>query len=157
MFSIPEADKLTDGTSSVPSGSGDATANNQKPMMESADPNWASLCRGGRIWIGGHNSKARFALENRLRGAVRPLVGELEAAFLTPESMDEAVYFAQKLRPRLAPSGILWIAHQAVAGKDDSDKAWMDAGWIIAKGWVPFGEWALEEGLQLSAFRPVSA
>jgi hypothetical protein len=42
---------------------------------------------------------------------IRPPTGPLDAAFITPRSVDEALHFARKLRARMAPTGALWIIY----------------------------------------------
>lgn len=68
-----------------------------------------------RVWIGGQDLDARREVEDRLVGVVRPATGPIDLAFVTPLTVDEALYFASKLRPRLAPSGAVWIVHSAHA------------------------------------------
>jgi len=62
-----------------------------------------------RVWIGGHEVRARRELELRLENAARPSEGTLAAAFITPTSTDEATYFAGKVLPRLDSGGVVWI------------------------------------------------
>jgi len=66
---------------------------------------------GKRVWVGGHNLDARREIELHLAGTERPPTGPIDLAFVAPRSTDEAVYFAGKLRSRLAPTGLVWIVY----------------------------------------------
>lgn len=66
-----------------------------------------------RIWVGGNNTDARREIETYLLETARPPTGPLDAAFITPDTSEEAVYFAAKLRPRLTPN-----AHVCVVVSD---------------------------------------
>jgi hypothetical protein len=66
---------------------------------------------GMRVWVGGHNTAARTEIESHLVGTDRPPEGPIDLGFITPQSGDEAVYFAGKLRRRLVGPGVLWIVH----------------------------------------------
>ena len=66
---------------------------------------------GKRVWVGGHSTVAKREIEPLLDGASRPAEGPLDAGFVTPQSVDEAVYFASKLRSRVSPAGVIWIIH----------------------------------------------
>ncbi len=66
---------------------------------------------GLRVWVGGHDPNARREVEKRLAGTVRPPTGRVDLAFITPQSVDEAVYFAGKLRNRLVADGALWVVY----------------------------------------------
>ena len=64
---------------------------------------------GARVWLGGHNLHARRKVEKYLAGTVRPPTGPIDAALIAPKTVDEALYFACKLRDRVVAKGILWI------------------------------------------------
>jgi hypothetical protein len=64
-----------------------------------------------RIWIGGNNVPARRAIELLVGNMERPPTGEIDRAFLAPSTTDEAVYFARKLRSRLAADSFIWIVY----------------------------------------------
>lgn len=64
---------------------------------------------GGRVWVGGHNQGARRAVEALLVNVTHPPEGPLDRAFITPQTVDEATYFAGKIRVRLVPDGVIWI------------------------------------------------
>jgi len=66
---------------------------------------------GKRVWVGGHNVEARREIERYLEGTDRPPTGPLDLGFLAPQTADEAVYFAGKLRTRIVPIGLLWIVY----------------------------------------------
>ena len=44
-----------------------------------------------RVWIGGHQIEAKRIIEPYLTNATRPPTGEIDIAFITPESLDEAL------------------------------------------------------------------
>lgn len=69
----------------------------------------ASLRSGVRVWVGGHDRRARKFVERSLASVetVRPPEGPLDAAFITPQQADEAAYFLHKVTPRLNPSGVV--------------------------------------------------
>jgi hypothetical protein len=68
------------------------------------------LAPGKRVWVGGGNASAHREVESLLLADIeRPPTGPIDLAILTPQSTDEAVYFARKLRPRLRPHAPLWI------------------------------------------------
>ena len=66
---------------------------------------------GKRVWVGGHNVEARREIETYLMGTERPSTGPLDLGFLAPQTADEAVYFAGKLRSRIVASGLLWVVY----------------------------------------------
>ena len=69
------------------------------------------LSVGSRVWVGGHNTAAKRVIHTLLVGMVRPPTGLIDAGFITPSSVDEALYFAEKLRPRLRLGGVVWITY----------------------------------------------
>jgi hypothetical protein len=64
-----------------------------------------------RIWVGGNNTEARREIELLVGEAQRPPEGELDCAIIAPLTTDEAVYFARKVRSRLAPRRAIWIVY----------------------------------------------
>ncbi len=66
---------------------------------------------GVRIWMGGHNVAAKAEIEPHLTGTERPPEGPIDLAFIAPQTCDEAVYFAGKLRRRLSATGVIWVLH----------------------------------------------
>ncbi len=74
-------------------------------------PKLWGITPGLRVWVGGHDQNARREVEDRLAGAARPQTGRIDLAFITPQSVDEAVYFAGKLRNRLVANGALWVVY----------------------------------------------
>ncbi len=68
-----------------------------------------SLAPESRVWVGGHNLDARRVVERHLKDAIRPTLGPLDVAFITPNSADEAAYFASKLLERLAEGACIWV------------------------------------------------
>ncbi len=68
-----------------------------------------NLQSGANIWLGGHATEGKRLLHQQLIDMPRPPIGPIDAAFITPESMDEAIHFSQKLSTRLGPGKRLWI------------------------------------------------
>lgn len=64
---------------------------------------------GTRVWLGGHDIHTRRIIEKYLAGALRPPTGPIDAALIAPKILDEALYFACKLRDRVVAKGIFWI------------------------------------------------
>ena len=69
------------------------------------------IAPASRIWVGGNNVAARREIELLLGDLARPPTGEIDRAFVSPSTTDEAVYFARKLRPRLDPDSSVWIVY----------------------------------------------
>ncbi len=68
------------------------------------------LSPGKRIWIGGNNTNAHRQVESLVTVECdRPPTGPIDLAIVTPQSTDEAVYFARKLRSRLDAGATIWI------------------------------------------------
>jgi hypothetical protein len=110
-----------------------------------------------RIWIGGHDLDARREVSIRLVGAARPATGPIDLAFITPLTVDEALYFAEKLRPRLTPGGAVWIVHGET---DDSeqDATHLTAAQLAvaaaARGWTAAREVPISERSSSTRFEP---
>lgn len=66
---------------------------------------------GLRVWVGGHNVAARQEIETHAAGTERPATGPIDLGLLSPETPDEALYFAGKLRGRLSPGAMVWIVY----------------------------------------------
>ena len=64
---------------------------------------------GTRVWVGGHNTNARREVEEYLKAMIRPPSGAIELAFITPQSVGEAVYFTRKLCSRIECDGVVWV------------------------------------------------
>ncbi len=76
-----------------------------------------------RIWIGGNNLPARREIELLVGDLERPPIGEIDRAFISASTTDEAVYFARKLRPRLAPDSSVWIVYPKQGSPVEQDFA----------------------------------
>lgn len=63
-----------------------------------------------RIWVGGHNMGTKRAVAAVLDAARRPPTGPIDLAVIAPASVEEAIYFAEKVWPRLEDRASLWIA-----------------------------------------------
>jgi hypothetical protein len=100
---------------------------------------------GKAVWLGGNDVAVRQVLENSLSSAHRPAGGPLDVAFVTPLSVDEAVYFACKLKKRFRASGELWIVFASDPSPSaDSTDAPIDAEQLI-------------DQLELAGFHKVAA
>jgi hypothetical protein len=71
-----------------------------------------------RVWLGGHNTERKREVERHLRGTHRPPTGPVDLAFITPQSADEAAYFAAKVQPRLSPGGAIWTVYPSDTSPD---------------------------------------
>ncbi|MBI1825803.1 MAG: hypothetical protein HY287_16590 [Planctomycetes bacterium] len=80
---------------------------------------WESYSHA-RVWIGGHDVAVRKIVEEKLVDAERPPEGPLDAAFITPQTVEEAGYFARKLRSRLMPNAIVWVVQAKSGGASGS-------------------------------------
>ncbi len=110
--------------------------------------NAAAPYTGARVWLGGHDTAARGVVECRLAGALRPPTGPIDAAFITPMSIEEATHFAGKLLDRLNPNGTLTVVYRRAsdglgggtpASADPLRKAMDGAGFQLL-GRSPFEE-----------------
>lgn len=66
---------------------------------------------GKRIWVAGHCRRARRVIYAALRHATRPPRGPIDVGFVAPLSVDECLYFAGKIRPRLMRGGRIWVVY----------------------------------------------
>lgn len=107
----------------------------------SDDAGWGAA-EGARVWVGGHNQPARSILEQRLTHTCRPPTGPLDAAFIVPRTIDEAVYFADKVSARLVDGGAIWLLSLSDQShiellRDDillaHAEAMTTAGWRVAE------------------------
>lgn len=98
---------------------------------------------GGRVWVGGHNLAARRAVEALLLNVTHPPEGPIDRAFITPQTVDEAGYFAVKLRTRLVPDAVVWVvvpqrfgaAGLGFAGtRDELQMAMFERGFLDRRG-----------------------
>jgi len=111
---------------------------------------------GLRVWVGGHNLKAKLAAAKYLAETVRPLMGPIDLGLLTPASVDEAQYFADKLRSRLAPAGMIWIVIPRTSFPLETQSPSELADFIaamLARGFVQIGEAALDDLYTSIGFR----
>jgi hypothetical protein len=118
---------------------------NQEPRSASSNP-W-SLASSGLVWVGGRDLVARRAVESCLPPVQRPPTGPLDAAFITPASLDEALYFAGKVAERMRPTGSVWIVVGAV------DEAYGELEQLMrSNGWAPASSLELEPQLRCHGF-----
>ena len=113
---------------------------------------------GTRVWVGGHSVTAKRALAPHLAGTTRPPTGPVERAFVTPVSVDEAVYFATKVRDRLVDDGILWVVRGGGAAGTTSEGS-RDAGGLDTlladAGWRAAGSIQLTDAVAAEGYRPL--
>ena len=111
---------------------------------------------GTRVWVGGHFAAGKRALEASLVGAGRPPTGAVEAAFMVPLTVDEALYFAGKIGPRLASGGRIWLVsaspqlaseHESVGGFQGFRDHMLHAG-FLACGHVVIDDAFVAAGFQ---------
>lgn len=76
---------------------------------------------GKRVWVGGHNVEARREIESFLEGVERPPTGPLDLAFIAPQTADEAVYFAGKLRSRIVSTGMAWVVYPNISSSREAE------------------------------------
>jgi len=83
---------------------------------------------------------ARREIEKHIVGARRLPSGSIDVAFIAPQSIDEARYFVNKLRSRLAPDGTIWVIEPEPTASMPSGSAGpaerladalVDAGWVV--------------------------
>ena len=83
---------------------------------EHADAKSLRVGSESRVWVGGHDARARRVIELLVAPAERPPTGPIDVAIITPKSADEAGYFAAKLVERLSPVSVVWV----VVSSDES-------------------------------------
>lgn len=76
---------------------------------------------GKRVWVGGHNVEARREIDNFLDGTERPPTGPLDLGFIAPQTTNEAVYFAGKLRHRIVSTGLVWVVYPNTSSPRESE------------------------------------
>lgn len=111
---------------------------------------------GLRVWVGGHNLHARREIEKHLAGTIRPPTGPIDAAFIAPQSIDEAAYFGCKLRARLARDGVVWVVCASPAQPQETGRDTAKAGVSAAMsrcGLVDAGSVDVTNELALMRFR----
>ncbi len=112
---------------------------------------------GLRVWVGGHNVDARRVIEAHLAGTIRPPTDPIELGLIAPLSIDEALYFADKLRSRLVPKGRVWIAY-ADASSPHQIQGAIDPHTLrtrmLEQGHAEIGVLKLDDTLRTSGFEP---
>ncbi len=69
--------------------------------------------QGQRIWVGGHNARAKTLLDTFVEPGLRTSTDSIEQAFIVANSLDEAIHFAETLALRLGVHGIVWLVEFA--------------------------------------------
>lgn len=73
---------------------------------------------GARVWVGGHAARPKRELNKHLDGTLRPPTGPIDVGLITPQTVEEAAYFARKLLRRLEPGALLWVVFPAVESEE---------------------------------------
>jgi len=68
------------------------------------------IAKYARIWVGGGDSKVRQAIHRGIKRKTVSSSEPIDVAILTPQTPDEAAYFAAKVVNRLSDAGRIWIA-----------------------------------------------
>lgn len=73
-----------------------------------------------RIWVGGNNRDVRQAIHRAINRKTVNSGQPFDVAILTPQTPDEAEYFAAKVVNRLPKAGRIWIALPCTTLQDSS-------------------------------------
>ncbi len=110
--------------------------------------NWG-VAPTASVWIGGNNIRARSEIEavaESLRGLPEH---PIDCAFITPNAVDEASYFAEKLRSRLVADATVWVAWSSL----DQDGLSAISSGLGAVGFDGIGDVTLSADLVTLGFR----
>lgn len=115
-----------------------------------------SLIVGIRVWSGGHHVTARQTVDQFLGVVDRPPTGPIDIGFITPQSVEEGLYFAGKLRARLAPAGTIWIVYPKAARQELNAVSGFTEDMVLGmfeRGYVEAGNADIGEGFMCIGFR----
>lgn len=73
-----------------------------------------------RIWVGGNNREVRQAIHRAINRKTVSSGEPVDVAVFTPQTPDEAAYFAAKVIDRLPETGRIWIALPIATPRDSS-------------------------------------
>ena len=116
---------------------------------ERADAKSLRVGSESRVWIGGHDDRARRVIESLVAPAERPATGPIDVAVITPKSADEAVYFAAKLVKRLSPDSVVWV----VVSSDESGPSSAIATGLAELGLVASERVAIDDAFLAVGFQ----
>jgi hypothetical protein len=117
------------------------------------------LCPAVRVWLAGHNGEAKRLVQRYFLHASRPVVGQVDVAFITPQTPEEWVYFATKILKRLANQGSVWLILPWNGGLLPGPTSEFWAEYCRAPGHVPLHPIqtvALDEGFVALRFAPAA-
>ena len=90
-----------------------------------------------RIWVGGNCIETKRAIAPYLAPSSRSAHGPIDVAIITPESTEEALYFANKLRKRLDQDATVWVMFsgklQQLELNQQFSKDMEQSGWVEIK------------------------
>ena len=126
-----------------------------KPLTPDDPPKFGP---GMRVWVGGHNRKVKREIRKYLAGTIRATSGLIDVALIAPESVEEALYFGEKLRHRMAFEATVWVVEPTLPTTESVDpqavKESLIAG-MMQRGYVKAGA-TLFGGCHVAhAFRPI--
>ena len=114
---------------------------------------------GKRVWVGGHNVEARREIESFLEGTERPPTGALDLGFIAPQTADEAVYFAGKLRHRIVPTGLVWVVYPNTSSPREDEFSGNLNDMVIGlfeRGFTEAGRAQVGDNYTSTGFRPAA-
>lgn len=115
-----------------------------------AGPMSLSIPLNTRIWIGGHDRRARAVIEPLLAEAIRPPDGPIDRLILTPLTADEATYFADKNFSRLTAAGELWLVIQEASPTNPRSAF---AEWMQTRNYIEVESAPLDDGFVVFMWR----
>lgn len=110
-----------------------------------------------RVWVGGLGKAAKRWVILQLKDVHRPAEGHIDVAILTPESSDEAEYFADKIKGRLSDHAIVWVvlnSQQPDPSAVDHQSLPVFVSALSAKGYQVEGTITLGENFTAHRFTP---
>lgn len=69
-----------------------------------------------RVWVAGHDADAKRSIERLVTDTARPTTGSIDVAVITPLTLEEAIYFAGKIKRRLSSDGCVWVVRTISEG-----------------------------------------
>ena len=117
---------------------------------EHADAKTLRIDSESRVWIGGHDARARRVIESLVASAQRPPTGPIDVAVITPTSAAEAAYFAGKLANRLSRDSFVWV----VVASDEAGPSSEIAAGLAALGLVGSERVVIDDAFVALGFQP---
>ncbi len=119
-------------------------------------PSLWGLGPGKRVWVGGHFAAGKRAVEASVVGSERPPTGAVDAAFVVPLTVDEALYFAGKIGPRLASGGRIWLVSAGPQPASNREGVECFQGFrehMARAGFLACGHIAIDDAFVAAGFR----